>query len=144
MEAARVLVVDDEKSILLLLEEALTQWGYQVTCAGTVAEGLEALRTGLYDAAITDIRRALEQEPAYTLWYPFPRQVIPTTSLGTTIDYIAFQIYLCPSDPSPTMNVRISPIVVFRRSIALSTRDDASPASSVMSSGPSSNDRATA
>jgi DNA-binding NtrC family response regulator len=56
MEAARVLVVDDEKSILLLLEEALTQWGYQVTCAGTVAEGLEALRTGLYDAAITDIR----------------------------------------------------------------------------------------
>jgi DNA-binding NtrC family response regulator len=56
MEPARVLVVDDEKSILLLLEEALTQWGYQVTCAGTVAEALEALRTGLYDAAITDIR----------------------------------------------------------------------------------------
>jgi DNA-binding NtrC family response regulator len=56
MEAARVLVVDDERSILLLLEEALTQWGYQVTCAGTVAEALEALRTALYDAAITDIR----------------------------------------------------------------------------------------
>jgi DNA-binding NtrC family response regulator len=56
MEPARVLVVDDEKSILLLLEEALTQWGYQVTCAGSVSEALEALRGGLYDAAITDIR----------------------------------------------------------------------------------------
>ncbi|MBI3635900.1 MAG: sigma-54-dependent Fis family transcriptional regulator, partial [Candidatus Rokubacteria bacterium] len=56
MEAAKVLVVDDETSILLLLREALGQWGYQVTCASTVGEATEALRTGLFDAAITDIR----------------------------------------------------------------------------------------
>jgi DNA-binding NtrC family response regulator len=51
-----VLVVDDEKSILTLLEEALTQWGYQVTSAGTGAEALNALRTQVFDAALTDVR----------------------------------------------------------------------------------------
>ena len=56
MEAAKILVVDDEPSILRLLREALTQWGYQVTTASNAKEGLEALRTELYDAAITDIR----------------------------------------------------------------------------------------
>src|SRR5262245_34628499 len=53
---SRVLVVDDEKSILTLLEEALTQWGYQVTAAGTGAEALAALRTQVFDAALTDVR----------------------------------------------------------------------------------------
>src|SRR6266542_2554551 len=56
MEVAKILVVDDEPSILKLLKEALTQWGYQVECVGTGAEALEAIRTVLYDAAITDIR----------------------------------------------------------------------------------------
>jgi DNA-binding NtrC family response regulator len=53
---SRVLVVDDEKSILTLLEEALTQWGYQVTTAGTAAEALTALRTQVFDAALSDVR----------------------------------------------------------------------------------------
>jgi DNA-binding response OmpR family regulator len=35
MEAARVLVVDDERSILQLLNEALTHWGYRVTTCAT-------------------------------------------------------------------------------------------------------------
>jgi DNA-binding NtrC family response regulator len=56
MEVAKILVVDDEPSILKLLKEALTQWGYQVGCVGTGAEALEAIRTELFDAAITDIR----------------------------------------------------------------------------------------
>ena len=56
MEPARILVVDDEPSILLLLREALTQWGYQVTCVKSAGEALEAIRTELFDAAITDIR----------------------------------------------------------------------------------------
>jgi DNA-binding NtrC family response regulator len=56
MEVAKILVVDDEPSILKLLKEALTQWGYQVVCVGTGNEALEAIRTELFDAAITDIR----------------------------------------------------------------------------------------
>jgi len=56
MEAAKVLVVGDEPSILRLLREALAQWGYQVATASNAREALDALRTALYDAAITDIR----------------------------------------------------------------------------------------
>src|SRR5438046_9277611 len=56
LEPAKILVVDDEKSILLLLKEALTQWGYQVTTASSAAEGLELLKNGLFDALISDIR----------------------------------------------------------------------------------------
>jgi DNA-binding NtrC family response regulator len=56
LEPAKILVVDDEKSILLLLKEALTQWGYQVTTAASAVEGLELLKNGLFDAIISDIR----------------------------------------------------------------------------------------
>ena len=56
MEPAKILVVDDEPSILRLLQEALSQWGYQVTCASTAREALAALSTELFDAALTDVR----------------------------------------------------------------------------------------
>ncbi len=56
MEAAKILVVDDEKPILMLLKEALGQWGYQVTTAASATEALETLRSGLFDALITDVR----------------------------------------------------------------------------------------
>jgi two-component system, NtrC family, response regulator PilR len=56
MEPAKVLVVDDEPSILQLLREALTKWGYQVTCASNGAEALDAVRNGLFDVAIMDVR----------------------------------------------------------------------------------------
>ena len=56
MDPAKVLVVDDERSILLLLKEALSQWGYQVTVASSAAEALGLLKSELFDALITDIR----------------------------------------------------------------------------------------
>jgi DNA-binding NtrC family response regulator len=56
LEPAKILVVDDEKSILLLLKEALTQWGYQVTTASSAVEALELAKNGLFDALISDIR----------------------------------------------------------------------------------------
>src|SRR5436309_2758131 len=56
MESAKILVVDDETSILKLLKEALTQWGYQVACVSTGTEALEAIRGDMFDAVITDIR----------------------------------------------------------------------------------------
>src|SRR5215510_14152624 len=56
MDPAKILVVDDEKSILLLLKEALSQWGYQVTCASSATEALELLKNGLFDALISDVR----------------------------------------------------------------------------------------
>src|SRR6266540_3082917 len=56
MEPAHILVVDDEKHILMVLREALMHFGYRVTCAGSGAEALAAVRSELFDAAITDIR----------------------------------------------------------------------------------------
>src|SRR5438309_11945128 len=56
MEAAKILVVDDERSILVLLKEALGQWGYQVTTAASAAAAPGILKSELFDALITDIR----------------------------------------------------------------------------------------
>src|SRR3989441_1743302 len=56
MEPAHILVVDDEKHILMVLREALMHFGYRVACAGSGAEALAAVRSELFDAAITDIR----------------------------------------------------------------------------------------
>jgi len=56
VEPAKILVVDDEKSILLLLKEALGQWGYQVKTASSGTEALEILRTELFDAMLSDVR----------------------------------------------------------------------------------------
>ena len=56
MDPAKILVVDDERSILMLLKEALGQWGYQVTTAASAAEALGNLKSELFDALITDIR----------------------------------------------------------------------------------------
>jgi two-component system, NtrC family, response regulator PilR len=56
MEPASVLVVDDEGHILDVLKDTLTHFGYRVTCAGSAAEALSAIRSELFDAAITDIR----------------------------------------------------------------------------------------
>src|SRR5438552_2920359 len=56
VEIARVLIVDDETSILMLLKEALTTWGYQVATASTATDALAVVRTQVFDAAITDIR----------------------------------------------------------------------------------------
>jgi DNA-binding NtrC family response regulator len=56
MDSAKILVVDDEPSILRLLREALAQWGYQVKCASSASEALDAIHSDLFDAVVTDIR----------------------------------------------------------------------------------------
>jgi DNA-binding NtrC family response regulator len=56
MEAPKILVVDDEESIQMLLREALTAWGYQVTCVGSGLKALDAMQGHLFDAALVDIR----------------------------------------------------------------------------------------
>src|SRR5260370_38604796 len=56
MEMGKILVVDDEPSILRLLQEALTQWGYQVKCASSGTDAIEAVRGEMFDAVLTDIR----------------------------------------------------------------------------------------
>src|SRR5712691_5325353 len=55
MEAPKILVVDDEESIQMLLREALTAGGYHVTCVGSGVKALDAMQGQLFDAALVDI-----------------------------------------------------------------------------------------
>ena len=55
MERTKVLVVDDERSILSLLRDALGQWGYQVASFASAGEALQALRSELFAVALIDI-----------------------------------------------------------------------------------------
>ncbi len=53
---ARILVVDDEKNILALYKEELSEEGYEVTTAASAKEALELLEKDNFDAVILDIR----------------------------------------------------------------------------------------
>jgi DNA-binding NtrC family response regulator len=53
---ASVLIVDDEKNILLTLSRALRMEGYEVDVAGSGTLALERARTKSYDAILLDVR----------------------------------------------------------------------------------------
>jgi diguanylate cyclase (GGDEF)-like protein len=48
------LVIDDEPAMCLFFEEILSDLGFQVTSAGTFAEGLAAIKRGKYDLVLAD------------------------------------------------------------------------------------------
>ena len=50
-----ILVADDERSIRLMLETGLTLNGFQVTAVRNGREALEAMKTGEFDAVLSDI-----------------------------------------------------------------------------------------
>src|SRR5207245_11254241 len=49
----RILVVDDEKAMLLALKGLLSKEGYQVETAANGAEGLRAIETGSFHVVLT-------------------------------------------------------------------------------------------
>jgi two-component system response regulator PilR (NtrC family) len=51
-----ILVIDDELSMLELLEIILTKEGYQVTCAGSGKQAISLLQKGSYDLLLCDIK----------------------------------------------------------------------------------------
>jgi len=52
--AKRILIVDDELSVVELLREGLSEAGFQVDGAYDAAEALDRVKDNLYDAAIVD------------------------------------------------------------------------------------------
>ncbi|RJQ49680.1 MAG: response regulator, partial [Desulfobacteraceae bacterium] len=50
-----VLVIDDEKMILNIIETALTAFGYTVEVAADGGEGIRKFDEGFYDLVITDL-----------------------------------------------------------------------------------------
>jgi two-component system NtrC family response regulator len=53
---ARVLVVDDEKNYLIVLEDLLMEDGYEVVTASSGDEAMEILRENIVDAVLSDIK----------------------------------------------------------------------------------------
>ena len=51
-----ILVIDDEKGILRVIEEALTKFGHNVEIAADGCEGIQKFDDGSYDMVITDLR----------------------------------------------------------------------------------------
>ena len=51
-----ILVIDDEKGILRVIEEALIKFGHQVELAADGYEGIQKFDDGSYDIVITDLR----------------------------------------------------------------------------------------
>ena len=51
-----ILVIDDEKGILRVIEEALTKFGHKVELAADGYEGIQKFDDGTYDIVITDLR----------------------------------------------------------------------------------------
>ena len=51
-----ILVIDDEKGVLQLIDQALTRFGHHVETAGDGQEGIEKFDDGHFDIVITDIR----------------------------------------------------------------------------------------
>ena len=50
-----ILVIDDEKVVLNVIETALKTFGYRVEVAGDGREGIKKFDEGLYDIVITDL-----------------------------------------------------------------------------------------
>lgn len=57
-ETARILVVDDEQNMLALFQRVLGRAGYQVVCASSGEEALNALEAAWFDLVISDLRMA--------------------------------------------------------------------------------------
>ncbi len=56
MQASRILVIDDEKSLREFLTILLEQEGYEVTTAESVATGLERLHKQTFDLVMCDLK----------------------------------------------------------------------------------------
>lgn len=53
---SRLLVVDDEANIRILYADELSDEGYEVVTAATIAEATEKLQAGAFDLAVLDIK----------------------------------------------------------------------------------------
>jgi ActR/RegA family two-component response regulator len=55
MQAARILVVDDDPAIRQTLPEILTQHGFKITAAATVTEALSQIASTTFDVLVSDL-----------------------------------------------------------------------------------------
>ncbi len=101
-DVVRLLVIDDEEIIRILLTEILTEDGYRVTTAKDGIEGVELLKQNRYDLIISDmvmpgmngievLQEAFKVDPEYAVvmitGYPSVETAVRLVNLGAS-DYI--------------------------------------------------------
>jgi DNA-binding response OmpR family regulator len=59
--SARLLLVDDERSILFALGDFFSDWGFQVRTASSLGEARRELETQPFDAALVDLQLSPEE-----------------------------------------------------------------------------------
>lgn len=82
MKSKRVLIIDDEQSLLESLEMFFSDGGYEVACAGSAREGLENTSTFHPDVIILDIR--LPDKDGFQVIEELRRQKNPTPIIMIT------------------------------------------------------------
>ena len=55
LHVQRALIVDDEPEVLRALAQTLSQDGYEVTCAHSLAQGIATLHAREFDIVLTDL-----------------------------------------------------------------------------------------
>jgi len=56
IERGNVLIVDDEQNFCVVLKETFEEMRWSADTCGSIKEGIEKLRSGLYDVVITDLK----------------------------------------------------------------------------------------
>lgn len=79
----RVLLVDDDKPVLLTLKAVLELNGFEVVTAASGAEACEKLKSGEYDAVITDVRMETEEAGLDVLRLARAQRNRPATAILT-------------------------------------------------------------
>lgn len=79
----RVLLVDDDKPVLLTLKAVLELNGFEVDTAASATEAGEKLRAREYDVVITDIRMETEQAGLEVLRLAHAQRNRPATAILT-------------------------------------------------------------
>lgn len=82
MKSKKVLIIDDEQSLLESLEMFFSDGGYEVACAGSAQEGLETTSTFHPDVIILDIR--LPDKDGFQVIEELRRQKNPTPIIMIT------------------------------------------------------------
>ena len=100
-----ILLVDDEISVLQTLRMILEREGYRVTAAQSCAEALTRLKSGTFDAVITDLNMEAEDigfdlaraamklkpKPAVVIYTGYGNPANARTALELGIDYLAMK-----------------------------------------------------
>jgi two-component system response regulator PilR (NtrC family) len=93
MKSARILVVDDERSLREFLEIFFERDGYSVTTAASVAEALVALDADDFDVVISDVQmgEASGLELLRTVKETAPGCVVIMITAQKPVQHLAFQ-----------------------------------------------------